>query len=400
MTNSTTNNSNTILVGILGATGTVGQRFIQLLSAHPYFTILAFGASPRSAGKLYKNAVQWKLATDIPSHIGEMVVQNCTPEMFGGCRVIFSGKVEWIIRLFINILLIAHLKLNKLSGLDADIAGDIELAFAKAGFAVFSNAKNHRMDPLVPLVVPLVNPSHLDLVRHQQKIKQFGSGFIVTNANCSTTGLVVPLKPLVDAFGPISKMIVNTLQAISGAGYPGVPSLDIFDNVVPYIGGEEPKLEEEPLKILGKYDGGESVELVQGMRISATCHRVPVLDGHTESVSIEFANKPSPSVEDIKRVLSSYQPDYVGSPSPGLAMIKGKKIISAPSHAIYVTEEPNRPQPRLDRERDHGMAVTVGRVRPCNVLDIKFTLLSHNTLLGAAGSSVLNAECAVARGLI
>ncbi|KAJ3059162.1 hypothetical protein HK102_010117 [Quaeritorhiza haematococci] len=373
------NQKEKINVGILGATGTVGQRFIQLLSNHPYFKITAIAASSRSANKSYYENTQrsWKLSTPCPPEIAAMEVTLCDPDIFAekGVKVVFSG-------------------------LDASVAGDIEEAFLKKdSFAVFSNAKNHRMRDWVPLCVPLVNTQHMDIIPTQQKTNNLQKGFLVTNANCSTTGMVVALKALQDAFGPLEKVIVTTLQAISGAGYPGVPSLDIFDNIVPFIGGEEDKLETEPLKILGSLNHTASENISSlglgfvpppgNLTLSATCNRVPVIDGHTECVSIQFQRKPAPTPEQVIEALESYRCEAQDLDLP-----------SAPPQAIVVKSEPDRPQPRLDRDTGKGQAVVVGRVRKCNVFDIKFTLLSHNTMLGAAGSSVLNAEVAVAKGLI
>ncbi|KAI8982229.1 aspartate-semialdehyde dehydrogenase [Mycotypha africana] len=355
-------------VGILGATGTVGQRFILLLAEHPIFTIHALGASARSAGKPYKDAVRWKQSCPIPDHVANMVVQPCEAELFKDCDIVFSG-------------------------LDADVAGDIEMAMLKQDIAVFSNAKNYRRDPAVPLIVPTVNANHFDIIPHQRQLYNLKKGFIITNANCSTTGLVVPLKALQDAFGPLSHIIVHTQQAISGAGYPGVPSLDILDNVVPYIGGEEEKMEWEVGKILGDLSDDKTAfvhlsEDKNATTVSATCTRVPVLDGHLESVSVKFAHA-SPSIEEVYQVLENYQSE---------AETLGCHL--APKKPIVVNYDADRPQPRLDRENLKGQTVTVGRVRKCPVLDVKFMLLVHNTLLGAAGSSVLNAEIAVAKGLI
>ncbi|KAJ3322338.1 hypothetical protein HDU76_013899 [Blyttiomyces sp. JEL0837] len=361
-----------IAVGILGATGTVGQRFITLLANHPYFYIKSIGASERSAGKPYRQATisSWKQTVAAPEEIASMIVTTCEPKHFTGCKIIFSG-------------------------LDSDVAGKIETDFIQADFVVLSNAKNHRMDPMVPLIVPLVNTDHMDMIPHQRSARGLRKGFLITNANCSVTGLAVPLKALQDKFGTLSKVIVTTMQAISGAGYPGVPSLDIFDNVVPYISGEEEKMEAEALKILGNVSlaagSGQNASFVDktGMRVSASCNRVAVIDGHTESVSIEFERKPAPSVDEIIKCLEEYTCDAqkVGAPS-------------APKRAVIVRKENDRPQPRLDRDAEGGYAVSVGRVRECNVFDVKFTVLSHNTILGAAGSAILNAEVAVAKGLI
>ncbi|ORZ13740.1 aspartate-semialdehyde dehydrogenase [Absidia repens] len=352
-------------VGILGATGTVGQRFILLLANHPYFTIHALGASSRSAGKTYKTATKWKQSQPIPSHVEQLVVKPCVSSEFKECDVVFSG-------------------------LDADVAGDIEMEFLKADLVVFSNAKNYRRDPVVPLMVPTVNAQHYDIIPHQRQHYGLKKGFMITNANCSTTGLVVPLKALQDAFGPMSHIVVHTQQAISGAGYPGVPSLDILDNVVPYISGEEEKMEYEVGKILGGLSKDQQgFDLLKETVVSATCTRVPVLDGHLESVSVKFVNGPPPSMDAVYDVLERYSSEADALQCP-----------LAPQSPIIITKEADRPQPRLDRELHRGQAVSVGRVRPCPVLDIKFTLLVHNTLLGAAGSSVLNAEIAVAKGLI
>lgn len=266
-----------------------------------------------------------------------------------------------------------------------------ELAFRAAELAVFSNAKNHRRDPVVPLIVPLVNPSHLSVIPHQQSLLSppILRGFIVTNANCSTTGLVVPLHALQQAFGPLDTVLVSTMQAISGAGYPGVPSLDIFDNVVPYIGGEEEKMEWETSKILGSVSDDNQSFVMNPVRVSATCTRVPVLDGHTESVSVRFAKRPPPTLEQVRDALRAFRCEAQDLQCP-----------SAPQHAIWVHDEPDRPQPRLDRDFQKGAGVNIGRIRACNVLDIKFVVLVNNVNLGAATSSIINAEVAVAKGVI
>lgn len=356
-----------INVGILGATGTVGQRFISLIGSHPYFVVSAIGASERSAGKIYSECTQrtWKMTTPIPDYVKGMTISPCKPECFKGCKIIFSG-------------------------LDAAVAGEIETDFVNAGFAVFSNAKNHRMSPQVPLLVPTANTEHFDVIPYQQKANNANNGFIITNANCASTGLVVVLKALQNAFGPISKAMVHTLQAISGAGYPGVPSLDIIDNVIPFIGGEEEKVEAEALKMLGTLDP-ETHEFVhlKNMTISAHCNRVPVVDGHVTNLSIQFEKQPAPTPEEVIKVLENYtcEAQTLGCPS-------------APKECIIVSRIPDRPQPRLDRDRYGGLAVTVGRVRKCPLFDIKLSLLIHNTILGAAGSSLLNAEVAVAKGII
>ncbi|KAK5111887.1 hypothetical protein LTR62_004619 [Meristemomyces frigidus] len=354
--------------GVLGATGSVGQRFILLLALHPHFELTVVGASSRSAGKKYKDAVKWKQALPMSKEMGELVVKECRAEEFHGkCDLVFSG-------------------------LDSDVAGEAEKAFATAGIPIFSNAKNYRQDPLVPLVVPTVNLSHLDLIPHQQKTWKYNGGFQVCNSNCAVIGLVIPFAALQQRFGPIKECSVVTLQAVSGAGYPGVSSMDIIDNIVPYIPGEEEKLEQEARKILGGINSDATVfEEQKDLKISGTCTRVPVLDGHTAIVSLTFAKRPAPKAEEVKKALREYvsEAQSIGCPS-------------APEQAIVVMEEPDRPQPRLDRETDRGYAVSVGRVREdeAEVFDIKFVALSHNTIIGAAGSSLLNAEAAVLKGLL
>ncbi|EIN11030.1 aspartate-semialdehyde dehydrogenase [Punctularia strigosozonata HHB-11173 SS5] len=363
-----------VKVGVLGATGMVGQRFIALLAVHPFFVIHALGASSRSAGKQYARAVNWKQTTPIPSAVREMVVQECKAEHFAECAVIFSG-------------------------LDSDVAGDIEAAFRAAELAVFSNSKNFRRDPHVPLIVPLVNPSHLSMIQQQRALHApaLKRGFILTNANCSTTGFVIPLAALEKAFGPIESCMITTMQAISGAGYPGVSGMDIVDNVVPYISGEEEKIEWETLKILGGIaeaddeSGLKSFDMHSRhpLRVSASCNRVPVVDGHTECVSVRFARRPPPSPQQVREALSAYTTEAQALGCP-----------SAPRRTIFVHEEPDRPQPRLDRDYQQGSSVMVGRVRQCRVLDIKFVVLANNVCIGAATSSIINAELAIVKGIV
>lgn len=359
--------------GVLGATGSVGQRFILLLSRHPDFEIHALGASSRSAGKAYATATTWKQTELMPESAKSIVVEECKPEgNFADCDVVFSG-------------------------LDSDVAGDIEKAFEAAGKVVISNAKNYRRDPTVPLVVPIINPEHLSVVEKKvADAKAAGKpkpGFIVCISNCSTAGLVAPLKPLVDAFGPIDALTATTLQAISGAGFsPGVPGIDVLDNIVPYISGEEDKMEWETRKILGNIneEGTEFVPLpFEEMKVSAQCNRVAVSDGHTECISLRFANRPAPSVEQVKQAMRDYvcEASHLGCPS-------------APKQTIHVLEESDRPQPRLDRDRDQGYGVSVGRVREDPVFDFKMVVLSHNTIIGAAGSGILIAEILKAKNVI
>ncbi len=348
--------SSKIAVGVLGATGAVGQKFIRLLEGHPWFEVTEVAASERSAGKRYREAVSWKQSTPIPEGVGELEVRPCTPDL--KCRVVFSG-------------------------LDASVAGPVEEELARAGFVVLSNSRNHRLDPDVPLVIPEVNPDHLALIPIQRRVRQ-SSGYIVTNSNCSTMFLAMALGPLHKAF-TAEKVFVATMQAISGAGYPGVPSLDILGNVIPYIGGEEEKMEIETRKILGRFNGS-GIDLAD-FPVSAQCNRVAVEDGHTESVSVKFARRTTP--QEISDVLKRFSgpPQELGLPS-------------APPRPILVADEPDRPQPRFDVNRSNGMATIVGRIRPCPVLDYKFTVLGHNTIRGAAGASILNAELLKAQGTL
>jgi len=361
----------TVPVGVLGATGTVGQRFIRLIAVHPYFRLRALGASSRSAGQPYHQAVKgrWKQTSPIPASARDLVVQECNPDIFRGCLVIFSG-------------------------LDADVAGEVELAFRRAEFAIFSNAKNHRRDPQTPLIVPLANPSHFAIIPHQRAVQTppLQRGFIVTNANCSTTGLVIPLAALERKYGPLDAILVTTMQSISGAGYPGVPSMDISDNIVPYIGGEEEKMEWETAKILGGLGvDGTSFDLHADapLRISASCNRVPVIEGHTEAISVRFSHRPPPSPQQVRETLTEFTTEA-----------QSLRIPSAPQHVIVVHEENERPQPRLDRDFQEGSCVHVGRIRQCAVLDVKFVVMANNVAIGAATSSIMNAEIALAKNFI
>lgn len=336
-------------VGILGATGNVGQRFIQLLEQHPWFTITEVVASEKSAGKAYSEATSWKMATPIPSDISSIKIKPLYKSL--DCDFVFSG-------------------------LDSSIAGEAEEWYAKKGYPVISNAKNHRMDPDVPLLIADVNPSHIDIIPFQKKRRGYDTGFIVTNPNCSVIGLMIALQPLEKAFG-IKQFIATTMQAISGAGYPGVASMDILDNIIPHIGEEEDKVITEPKKIFGNISPNAIID--KSLSISATCNRVAVFDGHLESVSVEFDKKNVP-VEEIKRVFTNY------------TCSDCNELPSAPSPLIQVFEQPDRPQPRLDRNTGNGMTVSIGKVETCNVLDMKCTVLSHNTIRGAAGTAILNAE--------
>ena len=339
-------------VGILGATGMVGQRFIQLLEDHPKFEITALTASQRSAGKKYQDAVTWHMDTPIPESVQDMVVVDTDPSQVKDVEIVFSA-------------------------LPADNAAVVEPKFAAAGMKVASNASAMRMEPDVPLVIPEVNPEHLDLIETQQK-KRGWDGFIVTNPNCSTIALVMTLKPIYDQYD-INRVYVSTMQAVSGAGYNGVPSMAMIDNLVPFIGEEEEKMESETLHILGDFDG-ETVEPAT-FGVSTSCHRVPVVDGHTEAVFMEMDEEFH--LEDVKKSLQTFQ-----------ALPQKLNLYSAPEHPVIVREEENRPQPRMDRMMGKGMAVTVGRLRqdPVFSRSLKYVLLGHNTVRGAAGASILNAE--------
>ncbi len=341
-------------VGILGATGMVGQQFIIQLANHPWFRIAWLGASERSEGKTYRD-LAWRLSAPRPAEVDDMVVEAAKPGR--APRVMFSG-------------------------LDSKVAGDIEAAFAAAGHFVVSNARNYRMEQFVPLLVPEVNPDHLKLIPLQQQDKGW-KGAIVTNPNCATVPLVMALAAA-RQFEP-ARVMVSTMQAVSGAGYPGVPSLDILGNLIPFIDGEEEKIQTESLKIMGTLQTDRV--LPHPMVVSAQTTRVPVINGHTETISVQFSKKPS--IEELKATFRGFtgKPQQLGCPS-------------APTQPLQLMDEANRPQPRLDVEREGGMAVFIGRVRPCPVFDYKFVALGHNTVRGAAGAAVLNAELMLAEKLL
>ena len=348
--------SDKIPVSILGATGTVGQKFVRLLADHPWFEIAGVAASAASAGKRYGEVVRWREQVALPDRVAGLVIQECTPPL--------AGPLAF-------------------SALDADVAGPIEQAFARAGAFVVTNARTHRMDADVPLLVPEANADHLVLVDRQRESRGW-SGAILANPNCSTTGLVLALTPLHRAFG-IEKLFVSTMQAVSGAGYPGVASLDIVGNVIPHIGGEEEKLERESRKILGTL-GAAGVEPA-AFTVSAHTNRVAVLDGHLETVSVGFKRRVTPE-EAVQALREFASPPCVAD------------LPSSPHPPVEVDHRPDRPQPRLDLERGRGMAVTVGRVRLCPILDLRLVLLSHNTIRGAAGQGVQIAELLVADGRV
>ncbi len=347
-----------IPVAVLGATGTVGQRFIELLQGHPWFELVGLAASEQHGGRPYAEATRWRLSGDMPSSVASLPVVPCRPEALPDVKIVFSA-------------------------LPGEIAGDIELSFAKAGVAVFSNAKNYRMASDVPLLIPEVNADHAAAIVQQRKQRKW-SGCIVTNANCSATPLVMALKPL-QPLG-VRKVLVTTLQAISGAGYPGVPSYDILDNVIPYIGDEEEKVESETLKMLGNWEEGSGF-IDASMVVSAHCNRVATREGHLECASIELERDAPP--EEIIAAWENYTPEP-----------QQLKLPSAPERPLLYRTEIDRPQTLRDRDAGNGMTVTLGRLRRCPILSYKFVLLGHNTIRGAAGGSILNAELCVSKGLV
>ena len=356
-----------IKVGVLGATGMVGQRYIKLLEDHPWFEVTYVAASPRSAGQLYKDAVanRWLIGAEIPAGVQNLMVEdaNLAEKAIGKCQFVFSA-----------------LELPK----KEDIK-NLEAAYAAEGIPVVSNASANRWTEDVPMLVPEINYSHLDVIADQKKHHGWDKGFIAVKPNCSLQTYMMPIHALIQAGYEIKRMVVTTLQATSGAGYPGVPSFDMIDNIVPFIGGEEEKTEKECLKILGTVKDGK-IENAAGPIVSSTCTRVPVIDGHTVCVSLEFGDK-KPSMEEIEKIWTSYT-----------SVPQELKLPSAPEHPIVVRHEENRPQPRRDRETEKGMACVIGRLRPCNVFDIKFVALSHNTKRGAALGGILNAELLKAKG--
>jgi aspartate-semialdehyde dehydrogenase len=340
-------------VGILGATGTVGQRFVQLLEGHPQFEITALAASDRSAGKPYVEACAWKLTGEIPRSVREIEVRPIEPPL--DCDIVFSS-------------------------LPSSVARETEEVFARAGFPVISNSSCYRMDEDVPLLIPEINHEHVGLIETQRQLRGFGKGFIVTNPNCAVASFAPPLAALHRKF-VVEAVVVTTMQAISGAGYPGVSAMDISDNVLPYIAGEEPKVETEAQKILGEFADGSVTHA--DFSVSAQCFRVDVIDGHTASVRVNL--KRTATLEDVVDAMKTF---------PVL------DLHSTPRHFIEVQDEPSRPQPRLDSNNGNGMTITVGRIFPDNVFDYRFVALSHNTVRGAAGSAILNAELLIDKGII
>jgi aspartate-semialdehyde dehydrogenase len=355
-----------IKVGVLGATGMVGQNYLRLLENHPWFEVAYVAASPRSAGKTYDEAVEgrWVLEEPMPEAVKKLIVgdANIIESARGKCQMVFSAIEA-----------------------DKDTIRRLEEEYAKADFPVVSNNSAHRFTPDVPMIIPEVNWEHAEVIKAQRKQRGWSKGLIAVKPNCSVQSYVTPLHALQQAGYPIAEAIISTMQAVSGAGFPGVASLKIIDNVIPYIGGEEEKSEQEPLKIFGKVADGKIVSS-DSMKISAHCNRVPVIDGHMACVSIKFAGK-APSVKDVVGIWK----DYTSEPQK-------LKLPFAPVPAIIVREEQDRPQTRWDRDACRGMGVSVGRVRPCNVFDIRFVGLSHNTVRGAAGGAILMAELLKAQG--
>ena len=375
---------NKIPVGVLGATGMVGQQYISLLMDHPWFEPRFLAASPRSAGKKYKEATAGRVhfsciagSFNSDKSIGDLVVADANDvssavaaAKAGDCAFVFSA-----------------LEMGK------DEIRGLEDSYAAAGIPVISNASAHRWTSDVPVLIAEVNHHHTDIIPLQQKARGWDKGFIVVKPNCSIQSYTTPLYALIKAGYEIKRLIVSTLQAVSGAGYPGVPSLDMIDNIIPYIGGEEEKSELEPLKILGSVEASEAntlgfIKNAEEPKISAHCNRVPVTDGHTACVSVEFGAK-KPSVEEVKKIWAEFR-----------SLPQELKLPMAPERPIIILEENNRPQPRKDRDTDKAMAITIGRIRPCNVFDLRFVGLSHNTVRGAAGGGVLNAELLKHKGYL
>ena len=358
-----------IPVGILGATGAVGQNYIYLLQNHPWFEVTYLAASPRSAGKAYKDVVasKWLLGANIPVAVQDLVIEdaNDPSKAVGKCRFVFSA-----------------LELDSKDEIKA-----LENAYASLDIPVVSNASAHRWTDNVPMIIPEINADHISVIEAQKKAHGWKKGFVVVKPNCSLQSYMTPIHALQLAGYEVKRMFVTTMQAVSGAGYPGVPSLDMIDNVVPFIGGEEEKSEKEPLKIFGKIDGDKIVN-AEWPLVAAHCNRVPVINGHTACISLEFGDK-KPTLAEIEKIWTDFR-----------ALPQELKLPFAPNQPIIVRHEANRPQPRRDRDEDKGMAVSVGRLRECPLFDIRFVGLSHNTVRGAAGGGILNAELLKAKGYL
>ena len=362
------NNTNKAKVGILGATGMVGQMYIKLLENHPWFEITHVAASPRSSGMKYSEAVEgrWHMQTRIPTDVKQLIVEdaNVVDKALGECDFVFSALE-----------------------IDKQTTRDLENRYAQNDIPVVSNSSAHRWSEDVPVLIPEINFNHLEIIPIQKARHGWKKGFVVVKPNCSIQSYLLPIHALEKEGFLVSQILVTTLQALSGAGYPGPPSFDMVDNVLPYIAGEEEKSEKEPLKILGRIEKGRFVNY-DSMIISAHCNRVPVLDGHTACVSVEFKEK-KPTKEEIIQTWHQF-----------ISLPQELKLPFAPAQPIIYRDEEDRPQPRIDRDNDKGMAVTVGRLRECNVLDFRFVGLSHNTIRGAAGGGILNAELLKAKGFL
>lgn len=347
-------------IGILGATGAVGQKFIRLLQNHPWFTIKTLGASDRSAGSSYKEAAHWIEDIEVPEKIAAMKVSKCDPDHFKGIDFVFSG-------------------------LDSSVAANIERSFAQAGIPVISNAKNYRMEESVPLLIPEINPDHISLIK-TQNFTDNNSGWVVANPNCVCVPLTISLRPLHDLFG-IDSVVITSMQAVSGGGHPGVASLDIMENIVPFISGEEDKIATEPLKMLGSLDEKGKIKYAD-FDIEATAVRVPVIEGHLLSIAVKFHQKPN-EIEDVYRAIDEWE-------NP----IESLNLPSAPNKPIKIYQDERFPQPRLHAGRENGMQLGIGRLRCGSVFDISYMALAHNTIRGAAGGAILNAELLAAKGYL
>jgi aspartate-semialdehyde dehydrogenase len=357
-----------IKVGVLGATGMVGQNYLRLLANHPWFEVVYLAASPNSAGKKYSDAIagRWHMTDNLADAYKNIVVEDASDiaKAAGKCTIMFSA-----------------VEMDK-----KDILA-IEEKYAAAGFAVVSNNSAHRATEDVPMLIPEINYTHLDIIDVQRKKRGWKNGLLIVKPNCSIQSYMIPLYALIKAGYPISEMFVSTLQAVSGAGYPGPGSIDMIDNIIPFIGGEEEKSEVEPCKIFGKI-AGEKIVPTKDIKISAHCNRVPVSDGHTACCSVKFAGK-KPEIKEIIKIWREFS-----------SVPQELKLPSAPIPALIYRDEQNLPQPRVDRNAGNGMAVTVGRLRPCNIYDIRFVGLHHNTVRGAAGGAILGAELLVAKGYV
>ena len=360
--------SQRVSVGVIGATGMVGQNYIRLLNHNPWFEVTYVAASPRSAGKPYREAVagRWHMLGDMPQRIGDLIVEDASDvgRAMGRCSVVFSAV-----------------------DMEKDAVRELEMEFAARGFAVISNNSAHRQTEDVPILIPEINHDHCDIISAQRRHYGWAKGLIVVKPNCSIQSYMIPIHALMQRGYRVGRMIVTTLQGLSGAGYPGPSGLDVLDNIIPYIGGEEEKSENEPRKVLGRI-ADKRIVPDESIAIAAHCNRVSVTDGHSACASIEFAGV-KPSLTEIRELWQSYQ-----------SVPQELQLPSAPKRPIIVREEMDRPQPRKDRDAENGMAVVIGRLRPCKVFDYRFVGLSHNTVRGAAGGAILMAELLKVKGYL